>query len=187
MAAARATALSSVARRPGRTLADDYHVGIVSLLLAAALALVGMVGLRRLRPGSAVLLWLVGVSAALTLAQPTCHSRFVHSWLAVAWAISGLGLALLASLPLRSLAARLTLAGAPAVALLALAIPTLGRAGHAPEGGPRSDIACSLDLSDSYLPHLDLSRRAVILSNYPLKFLAQWTHQQRSGRTEPTS
>jgi hypothetical protein len=64
-------------------------------------------------------------------------------------------------------------------ALASLHLPALLASAHAPEGGIPASTASALDLTDSYLPFLADSRQAAVLSNLPMKFLAQWTYAQR--------
>jgi hypothetical protein len=73
-----------------------------------------------------------------------------------------------------------TLAGLAALA--ALHLPAFAAAPRAPEGGIATSGLSVLDLTDAYLPQLADSRQPAVLSNVPMKFLAQWTYLQRFGR-----
>jgi hypothetical protein len=59
------------------------------------------------------------------------------------------------------------------------------QAGHAPEGGPNSQIPTNLTVTDGYLPALADAHRPVVLSNAPIKQLTQWTYLERYGRRAP--
>jgi hypothetical protein len=167
-------------------LAVDYVPGTAALLLVAALTAVAFLLARRLRPGSAFLLWFVTVSAGLTLLQPTCRSRFLHSWIAMTWVTAGLGLAmcLYGWRPGWLPRARHAVAVAIVTVLLVLAGPSAVGPGHSLEGGPHAGLRCVLPLAETLLPQLDGDRRVAILSDSALRFFVSWTHQERCRRTE---
>jgi hypothetical protein len=169
-----------------QTLVADYHAGIASAFGAVTLAVVGLLLTRRLRGGAGVILALVVVASILTVAQPTCRSRFLHSWLAVVWVAAGVGLAsaIYAWRPHRALVVR---HGIAIVALAILAI-VCGRSatapGHAPEGGVNRAMPSALELAEGFLPDVQDSRRVAVISNHSLKFFAMWTYQERYRNTE---
>ncbi len=167
-------------------LAVDYLPGMTSLVLVAAFTVVAFLLARRLRPGAAFLLWFVAVSTSLTMLQPTCRSRFLHSWIAATWVTAGVGLALCiygwrpgVCGRLRHVAAGLTVGG-----LMLLAGPRALGPGHAFEGGPDAQHRCVLPVAEELLPQLDGARRVAILSSNSLRFFMSWTYQERCQRTE---
>ncbi|HVS38713.1 MAG TPA: hypothetical protein VMS17_24365 [Gemmataceae bacterium] len=167
-------------------LAADYLPGAAGLALVIAFMMVALLGARRLRPGAGFLLWFIAVSAGLTLLQPTCRSRFLHSWIAATWAAAGVGLALTIygwrSRPPGRL--RHAAAGAALTSLILLAGPNALGPGRAAEGGPDPEHRCVLPIADELMPRLDGSRRVAILSNNSLRFFVSWTHQEYVRRTE---
>jgi hypothetical protein len=167
-------------------LATDYVPGMPVLIAIAVLTVATFFLARRLRPGSAFLLWFVAVSAGLTLMQPTCRSRFLHSWIAMSWVTAGLGLALCIygwrADWMRSL--RDVAAGVAVGLLLLAAAPSAIGPGRALEGGPHAGLSCVLPVAESLLPQLDGDRRVAILSDSALRFFVSWTHQERCRRTE---
>jgi hypothetical protein len=169
-----------------QALAADYVPGMAVLLAIVVLTFVTFVLAQRLRPGGAFLLWFVAVSAGLTMLQPTCRSRFLHSWIAATWVTAGVGLALCvygwratALRRLRHLAAGIAVGG-----LLLLAVPSAVQRGHAYEGGLDRADRCVLPLAEDLLPQLDGSRRVAILSQHGLRFFMSWTYQERCRQTE---
>ncbi len=162
-------------------LTEDYCGGAV--LTVALLVVIGaaVLSMRKLRPGGRVLLWFVLIAAVLTLHHPNRKSRFLHSWLPASWALAGVGVACLVhgKLTRRLPAARPWLAAAAVGALGAVYLPVLAEPGHAPEGGPKPDRMSVLELTDCYLPCLEESHHAAVLSNLPMKFLCQWTFLER--------
>jgi hypothetical protein len=152
-----------------------------------ALVLVGVAFLcrGRLRAGSAALFWFLLIAAVLTCIHPNRKSRFLHSWVAVGWAVAGAGAAQL--LP-RGAGPRLrrgsTWVNGAALGGIALAqVPgLLVDRGYVPEGGPRADLVSDQDVAECYLPALAGSRRVAILSNLPIRFWTAWTFEARYGR-----
>jgi hypothetical protein len=168
-----------------RNLAIDYHAGTAALALVAGLTVLSFLFARRLRPGGAILLWLIAVATGLTLLQPTCRGRFLHSWVAVVWVASGAALAALhGGVPglLRNL--RHTCLTLVVAVLLLVCVPSALIPGHALEGGTNPEVSCALDLPNRFLPQLSSARRVAVISNHPLKFFAMWTYQERFLRTE---
>jgi hypothetical protein len=165
-------------------LGADYHHGRASFLVAAALAGVGALAWRRLRPGGAVVLWFFLLAAAMTLHHPTHRSRFVHSWAAAGWVIAGIGLSQLVygRLTWRWKRIRPWLGVGALAGLGGLLFPGMIAKGHAPEGGPQAGRPSVLDVTDSYLPLLDGVERPAIYANLPIKFLTGWTLMERRRR-----
>ncbi len=165
-------------------LSDHYHAASWLPYLVAGLALAALLLSQHLRPGSALIFWILLLAGGMTMAHPTLRSRFLHSWIAVLWVAAGVGLVQL--LQLRWLAGRPALRHGLKVSLAALLIgaqiQSLGQAGRSPEGGPVNGQPMVLDLMRPVLAELDDSRQVVILSNNPLKFMAGWTYLQHSGR-----
>lgn len=169
-------------REYGRFLATDYHAGPAAAVIVAVLCLAGLAARRRLRSGAGAVFWVLVLSAALAASHPNRKSRFLHSWVAVGWVGAGAGVALLGqAVPLRWRSARPWLTAGVAAGLVIALGPSVGRPGHAPEGGPRPQGPSALDLTDAYLPALDSSRRALVLGTIPMKFLADWTVIERYG------
>ena len=117
--------------------------------------------------------------------QPTCRSRFLHSWIAATWVAAGVGLALCiygwraaALARLRHVAAGVAVGG-----FLLLAGPRAG-CGHAFEGGLDRAQRCVLPLAEDLLPQLDGTRRVAILSRHGLRFFMSWSYQERCRQTE---
>lgn len=167
-------------------LAADYLPGMAVLVCVVVLVIVALSLARRLQPGSAFLLWFIVVSAGLTMVQPTCRSRFLHSWIAATWVAAGVGLTL-CMYGWRASAVgwlRHTSAGVAVGALLLLAGPRALQRGHAVEGGLDSAQRCVLPLADDLLPRLDGTRRVAILSRHGLRFFMSWTYQERCRQTE---
>ena len=169
-----------------RTLARDYAPGVTGLVLVASLALAAFLLARRLRPGAAFLLWFIAMSAGLTMMQPACHGRFLHSWVAATWVAAGVGLA--TSLygwragqlqRLRHVVAVLVIG-----VLAVLAGPRALGPGHATEGGTDAAHRCVLPVAEELWPRLDGVRRVAILSTNALRFFACWTYEEHCRRTE---
>ncbi len=178
--------LAEGARRYGAWAVQDYHAALAVALIAGGLALLAVCRWRRLRPGGTAVLWLLLVGAALTLTHPNRKPRGMHSWLPAGWVAAGLGLAALTHGRLTRRRPRLRpwLAGAAVAGLGWAAWPALAGPGHALEGGPHPEPPSLLDLVDCYLPELDESRRATVLSARAIKPLAQWTYLERHGRLD---
>ncbi len=167
-------------------LAADYVPGMAVLVCVAGLTIVAFLAARRLRPGGGFLLWFIAVSAGLTMLQPTCRSRFLHSWIAATWVAAGIGLSLCIygwrAGAMRRL--RHATAGLVVGALLLLAGPSALERGHAVEGGLDPAQRCVLPLADDLLPRLNGTRRVAILSRHGLRFFMSWTYQERCRQTE---
>jgi len=162
---------------------QDYSRGLGMALLVVALVGAAVLAVRRLRPGGRALLFFVLIAVALSLNHPNRKSRFLHSWVAGAWAAAGVGLACLlhGRLTRRVASARPWLSAAALGGLGVVCLPTLADAGRAPEGGPQPQRPSSLVLTDCYTEHLAGARQPLVLSNLPMKFLCQWTLLERFG------
>ncbi|HEY7153254.1 MAG TPA: hypothetical protein VH575_04770, partial [Gemmataceae bacterium] len=73
------------------------------------------------------------------------------------------------------------LAGATVMAVVCMQSTGFVAVGRAVEGGSHPDQRSMLDVTDAYLPDLDSSTRALILTTMPLKPMAQWTFLERYG------
>jgi hypothetical protein len=171
-----------------RYLREDYHLALGSVLLAAALTAIALLGWRRLRPGAGIFLGFLLIALVLTCHHPNRKSRFLHPWVAGMWVVAGAGLAQL--LPSgggrRWARVRPWLAAASVAALGLTQLSSVTERSEVPEGGPSRTRASTLDLTDAYLPVLTGSRQAAILSNMPLRFLCDWTFAERyAGRRPP--
>ena len=173
--------LTQAARFYWNCWVSDYSPGF-----AVALLLLGLVGVtvwinRHLRPGGRVLVCFVVVAVALCLLHPNRKSRFLHTWMAGVWTSAGVGLVCLTH-------GRLTRRCLPLgrgwrrQRWLASVSPVCRHWRRlAPEGGPNPERLSCRDLADCYLPSLDDSRHATVLSNLPMKFLCRWTYLERHG------
>jgi hypothetical protein len=165
-------------------MVQDYHLGLVYGLAAVGLCIVGMMTWRRLRPGGIAVLALVMLAAVLTPTHPNHKGRMLHSWMPAVWVTAGLGAAALVygRGTARWPHLRAWLAGAAVTVAAWMQYPGLLATGHAVEGGPHPDQRSQRDVTDTYLPDLDSSRRALLLTTLPLKPMAQWTFLERYGR-----
>jgi Dolichyl-phosphate-mannose-protein mannosyltransferase len=167
-------------------LTQDYHVGawsavgVVCLLLIAAWT----VARRQLRPGGAAILCIIVVGFLLCAHHPNRKSRFLHSWIPLAWVGAGMGAGALWRLSRSSPLMVRTGVALPLIGFGALHGLGLVAPAHAPEGGVHAECLSVLEVTDSYLPYLADSEHAAVLSNMPLKFLAQWTYTKEFGRAE---
>jgi hypothetical protein len=162
---------------------NEYHVALWSAVTAATLLVAAMASCQWLRPGGAVVLWLVLFGALLGSSHPNRKARFLHSWLAAGWVAAGAGVAgvTYSGLVIRRSRLRHWFAGASLVALAATHAPALAQRGQALEGGPHDTRPSLLDLTDSYLGDLPPGRRTIVLTTLGIKTLAQWTYLERHG------
>jgi hypothetical protein len=167
-----------------RWAVEDYHAATWSAVLAAVLAGAAALGWRRLRPGGPAVLLFFALALALTVAHPNRKGRNLHSWLAAGWVAAGMGLAVVVHGRLTAGHPRLRpwLASAALGGIALAHVPALTARGHAPEGGPEPDKVSFLEMTDCYLPDLDHSARATILSEVTVKPMVQWTYLERYGR-----
>jgi hypothetical protein len=162
----------------------DYHAGsaLAVLTVLGFLAAAGMAWLGRLRPGSAAVLVLVALALVLTVKHPNRKSRFLHSWVPVAWVGAGVGLAtVIGRWGSRRPIVQATLGGVALVGLAAVQWPALASPGRAPEGGLQLEQPSDLDLIEPLAPELDAAPRTLVLSNVPLRFFIQWNVLARHG------
>jgi hypothetical protein len=188
--------LSPANAEPGRTssfaagLADyarwavnDYHVGVWSAVTVGVLVLAALASCRSLRPGGAVVLWLVLFGTFLGSSHPNRKGRFLHSWLAASWVAAGVGVAGLTYGSRSERWRRLQpwLAGAALGSMAVTHLPGLAAPAHAQEGGPHVAQPSLLELTDYYLGELTPTHRLVLLTTMDFKPLAQWTYLERFG------
>jgi hypothetical protein len=165
-------------------MVQDYHVGLACGLAAAGLCLAGMLAWRQLKPGGVAVLALVVLAAVLTPTHPNHKGRMLHSWIPAVWVTAGLGAVALVYGRATARWPRLRpwLAAATVTAAVCMKYTGLLAIGRAVEGGPHPEQRSMLDVTDAYLPDLDSSTRALILTTMPLKPMAQWTFLERYGR-----
>jgi hypothetical protein len=175
-------------------LAHDYHAGLASLILVLALVALALLARRRWMPGATAVFFVLATAALLTNYHSANRGRFLHSWLAVAWATAGAGAALAAG----SVAARARAAGwsgrpgafrlagpgllVGAVAgLAAVQGPALAGFGYIGEGGPKSPDLSLLALADELRPELEKARRPALAANEPFDLLLNWRLNEERG------
>lgn len=168
------------------TMALHYHGNWALFGSSVFLVIFAFAGLRRLKKGGEIVLWVILVSVVLTAIQPCCRSRFLHSWMVLFWAGAGIGSAILAKklsglLFIKGI--RLVPIGVSAL-LVVLAWPILGKSGQAPESGIRNQGTSALALAETVLGDFQAQGKVAILSNQPMKFYAMWTYQQAIRQTE---
>jgi hypothetical protein len=169
-------------------LQDDYHADPVWLSLAVGLGAAALLGVRRLRPGSSAVFWLLAVAALLTAQHPMAKNRFLHSWIACLWVAAGIGLVQVLRLVLNRWprAAGLT-QGLTAATCAALLGVTCFQPGHSQEGGVRLDRPTTLALSRTYLPAIQNAREVAVLCNVQTAFELRWTFLESFRRTRGMS
>jgi hypothetical protein len=160
-----------------------YHLGAWSALLAGLLFLVGLLSLRRFRPGTSAIFFVGLLGALLTALHPNLQGRFLHTWLGAVWLGAGLGAVALASLPglLGWRPLGLVCAGLATLAILAGHVPGLVWPVRTAEAGPVPMLPSLLDVTDSFAHDLDTSRQATVLATVPVKPLVQWAFLERRG------
>src|SRR5262249_11023024 len=137
------------------------------------------------RPGAGSVFALVAVAALLTNHHSANRSRFLHSWLAVAWVAAGAGAALAAqqvAARVRSWrgagtappALRLLAPGPLAAGLARRAGPALVGLGHAEEGGPQGGRPNLLGVADAVVPELARAEHPALASDAPFDLLLNW-------------
>jgi hypothetical protein len=162
-------------------LGVQYHAGQAEFVVVLALFAVAVLLCWRMRPGGQAVLWLALLGFVLNVMHPNQKARYMHSWSPALWAGAGAGLALL--LCSWAALARLRPAlAATTLTALALALgPAIASPGRAPEGGPHPSKPSVLELTEYYLPELDDSHQATVLSGISIRPLAEWTYMQRYG------
>lgn len=169
-------------------LAGDYHLGHWSMAVALGLVFIALCSWRSLRPGAGMIFSFLLIAGLLTCAHPAHRSRFLHSWIAALWVLSGIGLAQLFYGWSAANWGRLRpwLAGTAVAALAVLHIPGMLQPGHAGESGPLVQRFSWLDVTDAYLPELAGARRLTILSSVPvIRYLPDWTYIEHFRRRSP--
>ena len=166
------------------TLSEDYHAGVWSVVLVLGLLSAAAFFSRNMGPDGRAVLFVVLIGAVLVILHPNQKSRFLHSWVAVAWVAAGIGFAC-------SLRSRI-LNGLPGLrvvfALGFVAILSWGHyadwfaPGHSPEVGHRNSTASLLDLTDTYLPYVADSQRLTFFTTVPAGSVLQWTYLERYHR-----
>lgn len=157
----------------------DYLAGTVG----AVLLVIGISGWilcrRRLRPGANAVLILFVLAAIAVVIHPNQKPRFLHSWIAVAWVIAGVGLATAAATWARGRLRHAALAGVVAVALGAQTphVAALWTAPPFMPSGPTSD----LDLTDAFDDAVTRGERVAVIGTLPFYALASWTTLSRVG------
>jgi hypothetical protein len=179
-----------------QSLKEDYHANLASLVLALALIALALVGRRRWAKGTGAVLVFLAIAALLTNYHSANRSRFLHSWLAVAWVAAGAGAAFGAERVAGWLGARRPGSGtAPAgarllgpvglaAALAGLVIlqgPALVGPGHAEEGGPNLAHPSLLGVADAVVPELAEAREPVLVSDSPFECLINWRLGEQRG------
>jgi hypothetical protein len=163
--------------------AENYHPGPAALLLAGVLLLLGVLTLRRLRPGATAVLLCFVLGAFLALSHPNKKVRFAHSWLAAGWVLGGAGLAAALPRPGRPVV-RLGLAAGAVAGCAWLLPPAMLARGPAPEGGPSPDQVSLLELTEFCGDDLAASRHAMVLCEVPVRFLTRWAVLERRGEAD---
>jgi hypothetical protein len=169
-----------------RFVLENYHAGLVSLALVLGLIVVAASTSARLKPGGKLLLWFVLISAGLTALHPNHSARYVHSWIMAGWVLAGIGLAELTNGRFARACGwnRPWCCGAALAGVALACVPGLLVVDPQLKGEAHAASACTLDITDSYLPYLAESARPAIFSTVQFKFLARWTFLERFGRQD---
>lgn len=164
-------------------IAEDYHAFLPGAILVGILIGLGILGLHRLKPGGLVVLLFVLISLFLAAKHPNMKSRFVHSWLTAGWVLAAAGLALFIPQRLARQWPRLSgiVISFTTVAIVAWHVPHAFPLQLPPHGGVNQTNLTDLEVTDDYLTHLDDSRKALILTTLPARFLCEWTALERFG------
>jgi hypothetical protein len=168
-------------------LGRDYHANLASLAVVLALVALAVLGRRRWAPGGTAVFVFLAAAALLTNYHSANRSRFLHSWLAVAWVAAGAGAALTSERVVRAAqtdGGRRVGAGLIAGAVAGLAAvqgPALWSFGHTEEGGPRPGSPSLLGLADALRPDLERAHRPVVACNEPFDQLLDWRLGEARG------
>jgi hypothetical protein len=153
----------------------DYHAAPWLGVVAALLAIIGLVRLLWLAPGSRAIVVLTLLCALAVVLHPHQQWRFQSSWMFSLWLASGVGAAAL----LRAIAKTWRLPAALATTAL------LGVAQFLPpaSAGTSDDLAASgrasdLELSAAYLPYLDGARSIGFAASAGRQPFFAWTTRQ---------
>jgi hypothetical protein len=187
---AERTRLPDVAASLGRYLEAlrlDYGLHLELSLAVLGLGLVGILLIRRLRPGTGALGVLVVLAALATILHPNQKARFLHTWLPVVWSLAAVAATL--SLTPRWLDRWRSLASAPALTVLALVgwliVPASMSPGRAYDQRPHGEQTSNLDLSDFWLEEVADGARPCFLATAPMRFFFEWTFLEARGRHAP--
>jgi hypothetical protein len=166
-------------------LVIDYHINLASLVAVAAFLGLAFLGWRRRLTGEfAVFLFLI-VAALLTNYHSGNRSRFLHSWLAVAWVAAGVGAAVAVDRLREHLPAwpvvRPALVGGVLAGLALFQGPALVKAGHAEEGGPQLHVPNHMNVADEVAPEVLRARRPVLICAEPFQLVLDWRLQELGG------
>lgn len=150
-----------------------------------ALLAVGL-SIGRTKPGGRVIFWLALLSFALTVLHPNQKARCLHSWLPALWLSAGLGMSALVRgrWTARFPSVRPGLAAGVLLMLVGLFAPGFLATPHALEGGPNLERPSILSVMNAYLPKLDSSRKATVLSAVPCRYVVEWTAIERDGNLD---
>lgn len=176
-------------------LAHDYHANRACLILVGALVALAVACWRRRAPGSSTVLICLGAAALLTNYHSACRSRFLLSWLPIAWVAAGVGAAAAldwlasrfqqgreAKAARRAPLLRLAAVGGALAGLAWLQGKALLQQGHSEEGGPSSTAASLLPLADVAVSDLAEARRPVLLAPVGFDLLLNWRLSEHAGR-----
>ena len=171
-------------------LPQDFHATEWLVWLALGLMAVAALSWQSLRPGTARAVVFALVVALLALYHPSNRSRFIHTWIAIPWVLSGAGLALVVYSRwtdwLGSL--RHGVATAVVASLVLTQLPDMLELRRVQEAGPQVEYASWLDMTDSYLDSVSDARQVALFSSVPCyRYLGDWTFMERypqRGRLE---
>ncbi len=181
-----------------RAFVADYHgpdtTGLSILLpiavpdqalgagLAIALALLVLIRFRSLGPRSRAAVGFATASLCLTLLHPHNLSRFLHSWLASVWVVSGIGAGVALGVLRHSLSGRMLAAAATCLVVVYASGAVSNAAGSAASywRGPapeptRRSIAALMDLGLTVQPSGRAPESGIALvANTPAEPLLEW-------------
>ena len=164
-------------------LSGDYHQAAWSLVLMGVLLGLGCLCCRRLRPGGVAVVICLLVIVALNLQHHSKLSRFMHSWIALAWVVAGAGFVqvLRPTWPGRLERLKPLGAGLAVLGLAAVQAPGLTGPGFAREGGCKPERLQIFEVPRS-LPAIARSAGVTLVSNLPLHSMLDWTYLEFSGQ-----
>jgi hypothetical protein len=163
--------------------AEGFHARPWLAPIVVALALIGLLGLRRLGPRAAVVFIFVAVCAAAVVIHPQHQGRFLGSWVFAVWVAAGLGAGVLLVGLFR---------GRPLVMRAAVALLVIVPLGAVNVWRPPSAIASAvairatsgpsdLDLVRPYISELDGLRRVAFVTTFGVTPLFGWVLRTRCG------
>jgi hypothetical protein len=173
--------LLDVGRLYAEHIVHDYHTSLL-LAVGALMGLLMALGQgARLRAGGIGLVCVVGLAAWLVWIHPNQKPRFLHSWFALSWVLSGAGVGLWWSsrwpVSIRSAG----LAAGMGLALFGM-MQVPPQAPMMVDQQPGEPI---VRLSDWYLSELGGVDRVAVLSTQPDIHFFQWTIRERFGSPSP--